>query len=448
MLSLLSAELGVHHLRTAHSRRDVALLLVSRFVRMASFGAFAPVLILFLRGLAIPEERIGFFLSATLAGDVLVSLAVTYTADKVGRRRMMALGSLLMCLSGLAFNFSSSFLVLVIAAVVGIISPSGNEVGPFSALEQAALSQLTEPEGRVYVLMWHQVLGFFGISAGNMLCGFLTSAAERAGKLQQDVYRPVFAACAVLGGVKVLLSFFMTRTVEVDHEPVNASPAAAASPTARPTDSERQPLLPPDNPLERTAPPPPPPALPMGRLVALCLIFGLDSFASSLAPLSFVSYYLRTDFFAPIPLITRVFSITALIGCASQLAAGPISKRLGIIMTMVATHMPAQLLTIALAFAPNLSSALTFFIARACINTMDASVRGAFLAAVIPKASRTRFLGVINICKTLAATPGPTLSLGLASLGGMRWAFVLTGSIKLIYDVCLFVGFQTAKLEH
>ncbi|GAA5825023.1 hypothetical protein JCM11251_006066 [Rhodosporidiobolus azoricus] len=445
MLSVLRAELGLHHLRAAHSRRDLALLFVSRFTRMCSFGAFAPVLILFLRALSIPEPKIGFFLSATLAGDVLVSLAITYTADKVGRRRMMMLGSFLLCLSGFAFYYSSSFSVLVLAAVVGIISPSGNEVGPFSALEQAALSQLTEPEGRVYVLMWHQVLGFFGISVGNLLCGYLVSSAGQAGRHPQDVYRSVFLCCAVLGFVKIPLSFFMTSTVEVNHLP--AQSAAPASPTRR-SDTERQALLPPRDTPETPFTSTPSSALPVGRLVALCIIFSLDSFASSLAPLSFVSYYLRTRFLASVPLITRVFSITAIIGCASQLAAGPISKRLGIILTMVGTHMPAQILTMALAFAPNLSAALTFFIARACIATMDASVRGAFLAAVIPKASRTRFLGIINICKTLAATPGPTLSLGLASFGGMKWAFVLTGSIKLIYDICLFIGFQAAKLEH
>ncbi|GAA6028615.1 hypothetical protein JCM8097_007311 [Rhodosporidiobolus ruineniae] len=444
----LAHELGIAHLRNAYSPRDVQVLLVSRFVRLAGFGAFAPVLILFLKSLGIPDERIGLFLSATLAGDVLVSLIVTWTADTIGRRRMIALGSALMAMSGLAFYYSSNFVVLLLAAIFGIISPTGNETGPFSALEQAALSQLTSQDGRVYVLMWHQVLGFFGISAGNVLTGFIVSMGEKLGKSPQEAYRRVFLAYAGIGALKVLLSLIMTRAVEVDHPPFPTQ-----EPTSAPADSERQPLLQGERFVAPAAPssptvPTPPARLPLGRLVALCLIFGLDAFASSLAPLSFISYYFRSEFSAPVSLITRIFSITALIGCVSQLAAGPISKRLGIILTMVGTHMPAQLLTIALAFAPNLATALTIFIARACINTMDASVRGAFLAAVIPKESRTRFLGIINICKTLAATPGPTLSLGLTALGGMCWSFVITGCIKLLYDVALFIGFKTAKLEH
>ncbi|GAA6003740.1 hypothetical protein JCM10207_003574 [Rhodosporidiobolus poonsookiae] len=449
ILATVAHELGLHHLTNSYSNRDVALILVSRFVRLVGFGAFAPVLILFLRSVDIPDERVGLFLSATLAGDVLVSLFVTWSADSLGRRNMLALGSLLMAVSGLVFYYSDNFVYLLLAAIVGIISPSGNETGPFSALEQAALSQLTEPAGRVALLMWYQVLGFFGISAGNVLTNVLVSTAERAGKTTSEAFRTVFLAYAVIAAVKLVLSLVMTRNIEVDHPPFVVAPVEQPAPT----DSERQPLLG-EQPQVRADPllppevTPVPPAFPLGRLVALCLIFGLDSFASSLIPMSYISYFLRSEFGAPLALITRLFSVTSLIGCASQLLAGSISKRLGIILTMVATHMPAQIFTIGLGLAPSLPLALTFFVCRACIASMDSSVRGAFLAAVIPKSSRTRFLGVINICKTLASTPGPTLALGLAAIGGMRWTFVIAGAIKLLYDVALFVGFKAAKLEH
>ncbi|BGP17666.1 hypothetical protein JCM10213v2_005704 [Rhodosporidiobolus nylandii] len=446
MLAALSSELGLHHLRAAHSPRDVALLLASRFVRLIGFGGFAPVLILFLRSIDLPDQHVGLFLSATLAGDVLLSLFVTWTADALGRRKMLALGSLLMGASGIVFYLSSNYLALLLAAVIGIISPSGNEAGPFAALEQAALSQLTEPEGRV--------LGFFGISVGNILTGWIVQAAEGAGQSTSEAYRQVFLGYAVVSAIKVVLSLAMTRNVEIDHPPFNVPPSS--HPVG---DSERQPLLQnsraPESAtstasaiLDPPALPPVPPSLPLGRLIALCAIFALDSFASSLIPLSFFSYHFRENFHAPVLLITRVFAATSLIGCVSQLAAGSISKRLGIILTMVATHMPAQLFTIGVGLSPTLPLALTFFIGRACIATMDSSVRAAFLAAVVPKESRTRFLGIVNICKTLASTPGPTLSLGLAALGGMRWSFVIAGGIKLLYDAALFVGFKAAKLEH
>ncbi|GAA5872424.1 hypothetical protein JCM3774_004517 [Rhodotorula dairenensis] len=445
---VLAEELGLTHIRDAHSRRDVALLLVSRFIRMAGFGAFAPVLILYLRHIGFSDRAVGLFLSATLLGDVALSLFVTWTADALGRRRMLALGSTLMAMSGLVFYFSRNYVLLLLAAIVGIISPSGNETGPFAALEQAMMSQLTVPEGRVSLLMWYQVLGFVGISAGNTMTGIIVRVTEKQGKSILSAYRGVFLAYAVIAGCKIALSFAMTRHSELDHPPI---PARATDATVSPRDGgdgERQPLLRENPVLDPPADLPVPARLPIGRLVALCLVFSLDSFAGALAPLSFISYYLKTVHDAPVQLIAHFFSITAVIACLSQLAAGSISKRLGIIGTMVGTHAPAQLLTISFGLAPNLPVALAFFVARSFLATMDASVRGAFLAAVIPKESRTRFLGVINVCKTLAATPGPTFSLTLVSMGYIRYSFVLMGSIKILYDIALFIGFKTARLEH
>ncbi|EGU11298.1 putative MFS transporter [Rhodotorula toruloides ATCC 204091] len=451
-LHTIGEELGFGHIARSHSRRDVSLLFFSRFIRMAGFGSFAPVLIIFLREIGFSDRSVGLFLSATLLGDVLLSLFVTWTADAFGRRRMLALGSLLMCASGVAFALSRNYIVLLVSAIVGIVSPSGNETGPFSALEQAMLSGLTEPEGRVSLLMWYQVLGFLGISVGNNLTGVIVGGMERYGKTTEQAYRAVFTAYAAIAAIKVLISFLMTRHAEVDR-PRAPAPAAPAPSAQQNGDSERQPLLQGQrceaNPiLDPPAVNPSPPGLPIGRLVTLCLIFALDSFASGLAPLSFISYYLRTVHAAPVNLIAHFFSITAIIACFSQLAAASISKRLGIIGTMVGTHTPAQLLTIALGLAPTLPIALTVFTARAFLATMDGSVRGAFLAAVIPNEQRTRFLGIINVVRTLATTPGPTFSLTLVSMGHIRWSFVLMGSIKILYDICLFIGFKTARLEH
>lgn len=404
-------------------------------------------MILYLRHIGFSDRAVGLFLSATLLGDVLLSLFVTWTADALGRRRMLAIGSTLMAVSGFVFAFSENYIVLLAAAICGIISPSGNEVGPFSALEQAMMSQLTVAEGRVSLLMWYQVLGFVGITAGNTMTGIIVRVTEKMGKPILSAYRGVFLAYAIIALCKVLLSFIMTRHAEVDHPPVPARDGQA-TPARREGDGERQPLLRENPVLDPPAETPPAPKLPIGRLVALCLVFSLDAFAGALGPLSFISYYLKTVHNAPVQLIAHFFSVTAIIACLSQLAAGSISKRLGIIGTMVGTHAPAQLLTISFGLAPTLASALGFFVARSFLATMDASVRGAFLAAVIPKESRTRFLGIINVCKTLAATPGPTVSLTLVSLGHIRWSFVIMGSIKILYDVALFIGFKTARLEH
>ncbi|GAA5852121.1 hypothetical protein JCM9279_005064 [Rhodotorula babjevae] len=452
-LSILHNELGLHHIRDSRSPRDVTLIISSRFVRLLGFGAVAPILLIHLRTLDIPERAVGFFLTATLLGDVVLALCVTQSADLLGRRRMLALGSALMCASGVAFHLSSTFTVLLVAAIVGVISTTGNETGPFAALEEAMLSQLTEPDGRVSLLTWYSVIGYAGMGTGSVLTGTIVSSLTRAGKPAVLAYRAIFLLYAVAAAVKVALSLALSAHVELDQALVPPKPA----PT-RPAegDTERQPLLQHQTPTSTasaildppTELPPLPARVPLARLTILCAIFSLDAFASSLGPGSFIAYFLRETFAAPVALIASIFSVTSVLTCVSQLAAGSIAKRLGIVSTMVATHIPAQLFTIALGLAPTLPLALTFLLARASIASMDASVRSAFLSAVVPPASRTKFLGIVNVCKTLASTPGPTLSLSLASLGHMRLAIMLMGGIKIIYDIVLLALFKSAPLEH
>ncbi|SGZ21034.1 BQ5605_C021g09324 [Microbotryum silenes-dioicae] len=486
-------EFGLRHVSSSHSVRDVLLLFASRFVRMLAFGAVSPILVLHLRLIGLSDTRVGSFLSLTLLGDVLLSLVVTWTADTLGRRRVLALGAFLMAASGVVFHYSSSYVPLLLAAIIGIISPTGNEVGPFSAVETGMLSQLVEPEARVYVLMWYQFLGFVGTSVGSVCSGALVTSLERSGRSLVTAYRAVFYLYTATALLKIVLSLALTSYTEVDHPPITArsSTSAVTSTTTRVAgdgaiDPERQPLL-----SEQASPSvvtavldPPPQAeikarLPIVRLALLSILFSIDSFASSLAPLSFTSYYLRLAYDAPLSTITSTFSAGSMIAGFSQLAAGSIARRLGIILTMVGTHsklvsefrpwdtfpvparhpltrvslsipVPAQILTIALAFAPTLKAAIVIFLGRAATASMDSGVRGAFLSAIIPKDSRTRFLGIINVCKTLASAPGPTVSGHLAARGaqGLRWSFVLCGGLKILYDLGLLVSFRAYKMEH
>ncbi|SCV74897.1 BQ2448_7926 [Microbotryum intermedium] len=439
-------EFGLRHVASSHSVRDVLLLFASRFVRMLAFGAVSPILVLHLRLLGLSDGRVGSFLSLTLLGDVLLSLVVTWTADTLGRRRVLVLGAFLMAVSGVVFHYFGSYIPLLLAAIIGIVSPSGNEVGPFSAIETGMLSQLVEPDARVYVLMWYQFLGFVGTSVGSICLGALVVTLERSGRSLVTAYRAVFYLYTAAALLKTILSFALSSYTEANQPPVPArlSTSAVTSSTATVTghrlaDSERQPLI-----SERASP------SVVAALVLLSILFSIDSFGSSLVPNSFTAYYFRLAYDAPLSSITSTFSAGAMIAGFSQLAAGSVARRLGIILTMVGTHIPAQIFTISLAFAPSLHSAIVVYLGRASLASMDAGVCGTFLSAIIPKDSRTRFLGIINVCKTLASAPGPTVSGCLATRGaqGLRWSFVLCGGLKILYDVGLLIGFRAYELEH
>src|SRR5215470_5838372 len=149
---------------------DASLLFLTRFVRLFAYGSLSVILVFYLVGLGLTEAQTGIVLSLTLVGDVIVSLYLTTRADRVGRRRMLIAGALLMIAAGIAFASTSNLIFLIIAGIIGVISPSGNEVGPFLSIEQAALSHVVSPRARTEVFAWYTLTGSVATAAG-ALCG-------------------------------------------------------------------------------------------------------------------------------------------------------------------------------------------------------------------------------------------------------------------------------------
>lgn len=149
-LRWLALELGLHTMR--HAGKDVYIIILARYLRMYAYGSVALVLALYFQAQGLTDAEIGFFMTLTLLGDVVVSLLLTLVADSLGRRRTLMLGALGMAVSGAVFALSSSYAALLAAAVVGVVSPSGNEIGPFRAVEESTLAHLVGEEGRADVL--------------------------------------------------------------------------------------------------------------------------------------------------------------------------------------------------------------------------------------------------------------------------------------------------------
>src|SRR5437870_4788270 len=164
--------------------KDVRLLFATRLVRLFAYGFLSVVLMLYLSDLGLSENRIGLLLTLTLVGDTIISLSITTTADRIGRRKMLILGGVLMAFAGVLFAATANFLLLLIAATIGVISPSGNEVGPFLSIEQAALSQLISAERRTQIFAWYNLCGSFasalGAVAGDVLAQYLQGAGVSA----------------------------------------------------------------------------------------------------------------------------------------------------------------------------------------------------------------------------------------------------------------------------
>src|SRR6476659_5162710 len=166
---------------------------------MFAYGLLSVVLVLYLVEVGLKEWEIGLLLSLTLAGDTAISLWLTTTADRLGRRRTLIIGAVLMVVAGIAFVSTDNLLLLVIAATVGVISPSGNEIGPFLSVEQAALAHIVPPERRIAVFAWYGLAGSFSTALGALTGGLIAAEAQHSGLVGAAAFRPVLLAYAGIG---------------------------------------------------------------------------------------------------------------------------------------------------------------------------------------------------------------------------------------------------------
>src|ERR1700674_2082370 len=188
--------------------RDGWLLFFTRLMRLFAYGSLSVVLVFYLIAVGLSESQVGILLTLSLAGDVVVSLYLTTRADRIGRRRMLIVGAILMAAAGVAFTCTKNPLLLIIAGTIGVISPSGNEVGPFLSIEQAALSHVVSQRTRTEVFAWYTLAGSVATAMGALFGGTVAHALQRTTMTPVGSYRVVVILYAALG---VLLAYSFTR---------------------------------------------------------------------------------------------------------------------------------------------------------------------------------------------------------------------------------------------
>ncbi|KAL8806038.1 MAG: hypothetical protein Q9182_001570 [Xanthomendoza sp. 2 TL-2023] len=456
----LMNELGLYSI--SGSSRDSKLLCLQRFLRLFAYGASTLILALYLSTLGISDARIGLFMSMTLWGDVVISFFLTLLADGLGRRRILMLGAALMIASGLAFAFTDNYWVLVAASIIGVISPSGNEIGPFKAIEESTLSQLSPAEIRSDIFAWYILLGNAGTACGMILCGWLVEWLQTLnGWTSSRAYRVIFGLYAFLGLLKLGLSIMLSEKCEPE------PPKREYQPVTELDNIETESLLSSDDDLPNTQPQPPskltpaptaskkswsiiPSISPTSRaiLLKLSLLFSFDSFASGLATSTWLTYFFITKFSLPEGYLGTLFFTTSLIAALSNLVAASISKRIGLLKTMVFTHFPSAIFLALIPLPSTVFLAMTLLVLRACTQNMDQAPRQAFLAAAVLPSERTAVMGVVNVVKTLSQSGGPVMTGWLAGVKRFGVAFVVAGALKAGYDLAMlkmFLGVRSRE---
>jgi MFS family permease len=395
-------------------RSDVALLFTTRTLRLFCYGGLAVVLVLYLTAVGLSGGEIGLLLALTLLGDAGISLWLTTHADRLGRRRVLVAGALLALAAGLAFITVPAYPVLLVAATVGVISPAGNEVGPFLAVEQAALSELVPPSRRTGLFARYQLIGALATAAGTLAAGAAAQLALRAGASEVDAYRLVIAGYAVGGALLALLFLRVSAAVEL---PSGAAPEA----------SVRSRL-----------------GLHRSRTVVLHLssLFALDAFAGGFVAQSFVAYWFSQRFGLDPAVLGLLLAGANILAGVSALAAAPLAERFGLVRTMVFTHVPSNVLLILVPFMPTLPLAAGVLLARFAISQMDVPTRQSYTMAIVAPDERSAAAGVTGIARSLGVSASPILAGPLYLSASLAWLpFVLSGGLKIVYDLALYRAF-------
>jgi MFS family permease len=407
----------------ARPSRDVALLFATRSLRLFAYGFLAVVLVLYLSGAGLSEGRIGLLLTLTLLGDTALSLWITTHADRIGRRRMLLLGAGMMMAAGVLFAATTSFWVLLLAATVGIISPAGNEVGPFLAIEQAALAQAVPAEERTRVFSWYALAGSFATALGSLAGGFLSQGLQSRGATALAANRAVVLGYAVLGAALLLLFTRLGAAVE-------------APPSGR--EARRPSFLEPGLGLHGSR----------KVVFRLSSLFALDAFAGGFVVQSFVAFWFHARFGADEATLGAIFFGANILAGVSALSAGWLARRFGLVNTMVFTHLPSNLLLVLVPLMPSLPLAIGVLLLRFSISQMDVPTRQSYTMAVVSPGERSAAAGVTGIARTIGSSLAPLAAGPLFAVPALASVpFFLAGGLKVLYDLLLWRDFRKVKPE-
>jgi MFS family permease len=395
--------------------RDARLLFLARAVRMFGYGALGVILVLYLVAAGLDAGAIGLLLTLTLVGDTLVSLVLTTHADRIGRRRTLVIGALLMAAAGVVFAGSTTFVVLLVAATLGVLSPSGNEVGPFLPIEQSSLTEVTPANRRTNIYAWYNLVGSVATATGALVSGFAVGALQAAGWSDLDAYRALLVGYSIVGLAIVPVVRLVSSEVEVP--PVDTSIARRLG-------------------LHRSR----------GIVARLAALFAVDAFAGGFVITSLLSFWFHQRFGVPIEALGAIFFGAQLLAAVSALAAASIAARIGLINTMVFTHLPSNVLLILVPLMPTVELAVIVLLLRYSISQMDVPTRQSYTMAVVDPDERSAAAGITGIARTTGASLSPLIAAPLFAVPGLAsLPFFLAGGLKIVYDLALWRAFRSRR---
>jgi len=406
--------------------KDGKLLLVARILRTFAYGFLSVILAIYLKLIGFNDLYIGFILTATLVNSVIFTLIASFYADRIGRRKVLILYSALMSVSGIVFFATSNYMALIISAFIGTVNVTGTETGAFLSVEQAMLPQtINHPKKRNTVYALYNMAGTFAMSGGVLLLGLPRIFELQYGLDQVQSIKPLFLFYSVVGIGVVGIYFLLSNKIEVES-------SNNIDTIKRPKKPLRQTLSPKSKEI-------------VGKLSGL---FAIDSFAGGFVIQSIVSFWFFTRFGVELNTLSHIFSVAGVLTAFSFVVAAKLADKIGLINTMVFTHIPSNILIILVTFAPTLPLAIALYLVRMALSQMDVPTRQSYIVAVVKENERTAAAGITNISRNIAQSVSPSLAgYILQSLSFLSAPFVLGGVLKIVYDIALYLQFKRYDIK-
>ena len=396
---------------------NITILFSTRIIRLFCYGFLSVILALYLAEAGFTETQIGLLFTVTLIGDAVISLWLTTSADRFGRKRTLIIGAVLMTIAGVGFALTKNYALLIIAAMIGVISPSGNEIGPFLSVEQASLTQLISNEKRTHIFAWYNLVGSFATATGALAGGWLAQSLQLSGWTALESYRFVLVGYALGGFILLILFLNLSSSIET-----HAQYAVRNTQSVLGLHQSRNVIF------------------------KLSALFALDAFAGGLIVQSMFAYWFFVRFGVDAGTLGSIFFGANILAGISALLAVRIANKFGLINTMVFTHIPSNILLILVPLMPTLPLAIGLLLIRFSISQMDVPTRQSYTMAVVAADERSAASGVTAIARSVGASISPLLTgffFGIPAL--LSLPFFLAGGLKIIYDLLLFREFRAVK---
>jgi MFS family permease len=388
---------------------DGRLILIARGLRTFAYGYLAVVLGAYLDLLGLEPVEVGLVLTAAIAGSAVMTVFWSLMADRVGRRRTVGIMAALMGLGGLVFALTDHPLLLVLGAFTGTISVTSSEVGVFQTVEQAILPQTAPDSRRTWLFSVYNTIANWAQALGSLFAGSVAAFAA-LGFAGADAYRPLFVLYGMVGLLNVAL--FASLSDEVELAKVEGERRFIGIHRSR------------------------------GIVARLAALFALDSFAGGFVLHSVVAYWFFLRWGLPPEQLAVLFFGVNILSGASLLAAGWLAGRVGLLNTMVFTHLPSNVLLLVVPLMPTAGLAVLAFLARMSISQMDVPTRQSYTMAVVAADERTPTAGVLNLARVSATAVSPALAGFAFSVAALGVPFFFAGGLKIVYDLVIWRTFR------